>query len=117
MKQIDLSQPVLDRNGNNITAKIKVPAIKELDNGEIVEEQTFKAVILTLGHALRDSVLTVQFAVELEEKMKRYRLFQKMEKDAVIEFSDEEINDLKKYINERYEVAFVGQVVDILDAE
>jgi hypothetical protein len=117
--KIDLNKEIHDRNGNRITAKVKVPHVTELEDGEIVEEQRFQAVILNLGRALRDSVLTISpIAVsDLEEKMYRYRLFQKLEKDRVVDLTDEEIEKLKKYVAERYEVIFCGQVVDMLDAK
>lgn len=114
-KVINLDREILNRDGAQVTAKIKVPATKELDNGEVVEEQRFKSVVLTLGKALTSSVLTTQFAVELDEKMKRYRLFQKLRDGGEVEVSDEELLDLKKYVNEHYEVVFVGQIVDMLD--
>lgn len=114
MKKIDLRKEILDRSGNRITAKVKVPHVKELDNGEIVEEQRFQAVILNLGKALRDSVLMSAFQLELEEKMYRYRLFQKIEKDDVVELEDEEVEKLKQYVCDRYEVIFCGQIIDML---
>jgi hypothetical protein len=113
--KIDLRKEILDRSGNRITAKIKVPHIKELDNGEIVEEQMHKAVILNLGKALRDSVLTANFSLELEEKLYRYNLYLKIEKDCDVELSEEEINKLKQYVCDRYEVIFCGQIVGMLN--
>ena len=113
--QIDLTREILDKHGNKVTAKIKVPHVKELEDGEIVEEMRFKAVTLTLGHAFRDAVLTSAFTLEFDEKMKRYRLFKKIEQDVVIELSDDEVDDLIKYVNDRYEILFVGQIVDMIE--
>lgn len=113
--QIDLTREILDKHGNKVTAKIKVPHVKELEDGEIVEEMRFKAVTLTLGHAFRDAVLTSAFALEFDEKMKRYRLFKKIEQDVVIELSDDEVDNLIKYVNDRYEILFVGQIVDMIE--
>lgn len=113
--KIDLKEEILDRKGEKITAKIKVPHVKELENGEVVEEQVHKAVVLNLGKALRDSVLTIHAGdADLEEKMARYNLFVKIEEDEEVELSEEEINKLKQYVSERYEVIFCGQIVEML---
>lgn len=113
--KIDLRKEILDRSGNRITAKVKVPHVKELENGEIVEEQRHQAVVLNLGKALRDSVLTDHtMSAGLEEKMIRYNLFLKIEKDCDVDLSDEEIEKLKNYVAERYEVLFCGQIVEML---
>jgi len=117
MKKIDLSKEILDRKGNRITAKVRIPSTKEIDNGETIEEEKYEYRVLSLGSALRDSVLQVSFDLGLDEKMYRYRLFEKIEKDDVIEFSDEEISRLKELVASRYEILYCGQIVDMLDSE
>jgi len=112
--KIDLNKEILDRGGNRITAKIKVPYIKTLEDGEIIEEQRHQAVVLNLGKALRDSVLTSAMELSQEEKLFRYNLFLKIEKDCIIELNEEEINKLKQYVCDRYEVIFFGQIVGML---
>lgn len=115
MKKIDLRKEILNRKGERITAKIKVPSVKELENGEVIEETKFQAVVLNLGHALRNSVLGGDFDLTLSEKMSRYRLFLKIEKDDVVEFTKEEIEKLEQLVAERYEICFCGQIIDMLE--
>lgn len=116
MKKIDLRKEILDRKGNRITAKVKVPSVKELDNGEIVEDIRFEKVVLNLGSSLRDAVLQTEIDMGLDEKMARYQLFNKIEKDDVVEFSEEEISKLKELVASRYEILYCGQIVEMLDA-
>mgnify|MGYP001053744063 CR=1 FL=1 len=112
--KIDLRKEILNRDGEKVTAKMAVPSVKELDNGEVIEEKTYKTVILTLGNALRDAVLQQTYNLPLDEKMARYNLFLKIEKDGIVDLTDEEIAELKELVATRYEILFCGQIVNML---
>jgi hypothetical protein len=115
MKKFDLTRLLYRPDGTVGKAKVKKPSEVTLEDGRVVEEIQMENVDVTLGKALIDSVLTANYGLELEETMGRYRLFQKLVNVSEVELSEEEINNLKKYVNDRYEVHFVGQIVDMLD--
>lgn len=113
---IDLSKEITNRNGEKVTSKVKVPYIKTLENGEHVEEIRMVPVTLTLGKALRDSVLSssLMSALTIEEKLDRYNLFLKIEKDEEVELSEEEVKNLTQYACDRYEIVYFGAITNLM---
>lgn len=112
--KIDLAKEILNRNGEKVTSKVKVPFIKKNSEGEDIEEVRFALVELTLGKALRDSVLTAPMGLTIEEKLDRYNLFLKIEKDEDVELNEEEINSLKQFACDRYEVVYFGTIIELM---
>lgn len=112
--KVDLSKEILNRKGETIKSKIKIPFIKINDNGEEVEEIRFQTVTLTLGKALRDSVLTTNNSLTVEQKMLRFNLFLKIENDEEVDLTEEEIEMLKEFACERYEVIYFGTIVNLM---
>jgi predicted P-loop ATPase len=114
MKKINLEQLLVDPNGKVATSSVKRPSEITKENGEVVEVEKLLKLPVSLGVALIDSVLKTMEILSQEEKMVRYRLFQKLNNVSEIELTDEEINNLKQYVCDRYEVNFFGQIIDML---
>lgn len=113
--KIDLTKEILNRKGETITSKVKVPFVTENSEGEVIEEQRFKAVTLTLGKLLIDAVLSIMgTAGDMDDKIGRYNLYLRIEEQKVVDLSQEDIDKLKIYVADKYEVLYCGQVVELL---
>lgn len=112
--KVDLSKEILNRKGEKVLSKIKVPFIKVNDAGETVEEIRLQTVVLTLGKALRDSVLTANMPLTIDQKMERYNLFLKIENDEDIDLTEEDIELLKTCACDRYEIVYFGAIVNLM---
>lgn len=113
--KVDLSKEILNRKGEKVTSKVKVPFIRTNDAGEDIEDIRFQTVTLTLGKALRDSVLTTNMPLTVDEKMERYNLFLKIENDGEVELTEEDIKLLKLCACDRYEVVYFGAIVSLME--
>lgn len=87
--------------------------VLRLDGQEYDDKPTFGSVLfMSIQAALPDDQ-----RIPTSEKMKLYRLAQKVVKGGIVDFSSEELALMKKRVEEALPTILMGTVVDMLDRD
>ncbi|MDD5551114.1 MAG: hypothetical protein PHS34_07640 [Candidatus Omnitrophica bacterium] len=113
MKKLDLTQEILDSRG--VVAKQKYSRSVEEDG---VEKDVLEWQNVNLGRVMADCVLyEIADTKKITEKehLMRYDLFKRIRDNEQTEFSQEEIDFIKKLVIRRCMPLWAGQVLQMLN--
>jgi len=113
--KINFDQEILRDNGKSIVKETKAFNIVKNEAGDWVSEPTvdFKEKTL-LSDICSDVLSTCVIKVSIDETMKRFHLRNRIVKGGEIDLTEDELNDLKDLINNKYDLMMTGKVLVML---
>lgn len=111
--KLKLDTVLLNRDGSEFKQRMNIPYYEEKD-GEVIEKQRSEMNTVTLGRMLSAALLTKAESIDEAEIMEKYNLFLKVDDKEEVELDKKEIELLKKLVCQRYEIFFVGQIINLL---
>ena len=115
MNTYDLTQELLNRNGEVSTAKIPKITMVKGDDGEMHEEKRLEDKVVTLGSMLEHVCLKEDGVAEEAPIVQRYELYLKLKDALEVDLSAKEVELLKKLVSQAFDVYFAGTILALLN--
>ena len=113
---IDLNAPLLNRDGEETTTKVKVPKTVEVD-GKTVDSFEMKTEKVLMGNMLRHACLKEDGEKSEESITERFNLFKKLNVKSLEEdLTTEEIKLLKKLVCQSFDIWHAGSILKHLNS-